>query len=79
VDDPFWDELCHECQHDEFHDDAHFEVSCGSCIAEAEQHYEDGLRWNGKRWVDPFETAMSDAMEATRQALVDGDSKRGRA
>lgn len=41
VDDPFWDDLCPECEHDIEHDPFVDCGICGMCAAEVEQMDED--------------------------------------
>lgn len=44
VDDPFWDDLCPECEHEMHHDAGNFHPECGWCASEAErysQEYDD--------------------------------------
>lgn len=52
VDDPMWDDVCRECEHEMYHDQgSRFEPACDMCIGEAEDHYEQGQTFNGKEWI----------------------------
>jgi hypothetical protein len=40
VDDPFWDDTCHECKHELFH--GTFDANCSMCLADADDAYQQG-------------------------------------
>ena len=42
VDDPFWDEVCNECEHEYFHGGS--DPNCSMCWADADDAYEQGYQ-----------------------------------
>ena len=42
VDDPFWDEICHECYHELNHEGRMFDANCQDCLWDADDRHEQG-------------------------------------